>query len=140
MDGFSSVRVVIDCPTRRPFLVMDTPSPPPIPPPAPGSDKLLAILCHVSLFLGVGFILPLIVYLVKRGESAFVAAHAKEVLNFHISLVLYSICALPLVFFLIGIPILVALGLLGFICAIIAAVRASEGGFYFYPLTIRFIT
>jgi uncharacterized Tic20 family protein len=119
---------------------MDTPTSPQIPPPAQGNDKLLAILCHISPFLGVPFILPLIVYLVKRGESELVAAHAREVLNFHISLVIYSICAIPLVFFLIGIPILIGLGLMSFICAIVAAIRASEGGFYFYPLTIRFIT
>jgi uncharacterized Tic20 family protein len=105
-----------------------------------GSDKLLAILCHVSLFLGVGFILPLIVYLVKRDESPFIAAHAKEVLNFHISLLIYSICNIPLLFLLIGFPIYIVLALMAFICAIVAAIRASEGGFYFYPLTIRFIT
>jgi hypothetical protein len=119
---------------------MNTPPLPPTPPPDQGSDKLLAILCHVSLFLGVGFILPLIVYLVKRGESELVAAHAKEALNFHISLVIYFLCAIPLVLFLIGIPILMGLGLMAFVCAIVAAIRASEGGFYFYPLTIRFIT
>ena len=111
-----------------------------MPPPNQGNDKLLAILCHVSLFLGVGFILPLIVYLVKRGESELVAAHAKEALNFHISLLIYFLCAIPLVLFLIGIPILMGLGLMSFICAIVAAIRASEGGFYFYPLTIRFFT
>jgi uncharacterized protein len=123
---------------------MDTSPSPPIPPPGPGNDKLLAILCHVSPFLGVPFILPLIVYLVKREESKLVAAHAKEVLNFHISLLIYTICTLPLVFILccipIFIPIFIALGLLSFICAIVAAIQASEGGFYFYPLTIRFIT
>jgi len=119
---------------------MDTPQLPPMTPPDQGNDKLLAILCHVSLFLGVGFILPLIVFLVKRTESPYVAAHAKEVLNFHISLLIYFICAIPLVFILIGIPIFLALGLMSFICAIIATIRASEGGFFFYPLTIRFIT
>lgn len=119
---------------------MDAPQLPPIAAPNQGNDKLLAILCHVSLFLGVGFILPLIVYLVKRGESELVAAHAKEVLNFHISLLIYFICAIPLVSCLIGIPILLGIGLMSFVCAIIAAIRASEGGFYFYPLTIRFIT
>src|SRR5271154_4002046 len=102
---------------------MDTPSVvpplPSVPPPDQGSDKLLAILCHASLFLGVGFILPLIVYLVKRGESPLVAAHAKEVLNFHISLLIYFICAIPLVFVLIGIPIFIGLGLTAFICAIV---------------------
>ncbi len=107
---------------------MNTAQLPPVPPPSQGSDKLLAILCHVSLILGVGFVLPLIVFLVKRDESPFVAAHAKEVLNFHISLLIYAICTIPLVFILIGIPIYVALALMSFICAIIGAIKASEGG------------
>ena len=121
---------------------METPPTPPTPslPPAQGNDKVLAILCHVSPFLGVPFILPLIVFFVKREESPLIAAHAKEVLNFHISLVIYSICCLPLVYVCIGIPMLLALGLMSFICAIIAAIKASEGGFFFYPLTIRFIS
>ena len=33
------------------------PRPPDPPPPDTANDKLLAILCHVSLFLGVGFVL-----------------------------------------------------------------------------------
>jgi uncharacterized Tic20 family protein len=114
--------------------------PPQLPPPDQGNDKLLAILCHVSPFLGVPFILPLIIYLVKRGDSPLIAAHAKEVLNFHISILIYSVCCIPLVYVCIGIPLLLALGLASFICAIIAAIKASEGAFYFYPLTIRFIT
>jgi len=119
---------------------MDAPPLPPTPPTHSGNDKLLAILCHVSPFLGVPFLLPLIVYLVKRGESDLVAAHAGEALNFHISLAIYALCCLPLIYICIGIPILLALGLMSFICAIIAAIKASEGGFYFYPLTIRFIS
>lgn len=48
------------------------------PPTLPGSnDKLLVVLCHLSGFLGVALILPLIVYLVKKDESEFVAFHAK---------------------------------------------------------------
>ena len=120
--------------------VATAPSLPPLPLPDQGSDKLLAILCHASLFLGVGFILPLIVFLVKRADSPFVAAHAKEVLNFHISLLIYFICAIPLIFILIGIPIFMGLGLMASICAIIAVVRASEGRLYFYPMTLRLIT
>jgi len=103
------------------------------------NDKLLIILCHLSLLLGVGFILPLIVYLVKRRDPGLVADHAAEVLNFHISLYIYIFCAIPLVFILIGIPILIVLGIASFVCAILAALKASEGGFYRYPLTIRFI-
>jgi len=119
---------------------MTTPSLPAAPPPPQSNDKLFIILCHLSLILGVGFILPFIVYLANRDESELVAAHAKEVLNFHISLVIYSICCLPLVLVLIGIPLLMALGLMAFICAIVAAIKASEGGFYHYPMTIRLIS
>jgi uncharacterized Tic20 family protein len=32
-----------------------------------------------------------------------------------------------------------ALGAMWVICSIIAAIKASEGGFYHYPLTIRMI-
>jgi uncharacterized Tic20 family protein len=114
--------------------------PTPILPRADSSDKLLAVLCHVSFFLGMGFILPLIVYLVKRNESEFVAVHSREVLNFHISLAIYSICSIPLIFVLVGFFVLIAIGIVGVICAIVGALKASNGDFYHYPLTIRFIS
>ena len=115
------------------------------------NDKTLAALCHVSLFLaslsfGAGFLIPLIVYLVKRHESAFVAAHAKEALNFHISLLLYVVCTIPFIIFTCGILIYPAilfysgLALLAIICAIIGTVRAAEGSYYLYPVTIRLVS
>ena len=112
---------------------------PPLPANSAGGDRALAVLCHVSFFLGVGFILPLIVYLVKRTECSFTSTHAREVLNFHLSLIIYCLVTIPFVFLLIGIPVFIALGLMSVICAIIGAVRASEGGYYRYPLTIHFI-
>jgi uncharacterized Tic20 family protein len=123
---------------------MDTPQLPPVPPAAPpaadSNDKLLMVLCHLSLILGFGLILPFIVYLVKRDTSPLVAEHAKEVLNFHLSLIIWSIVACLGFFICIGFPLLIALGLMAFICAIIGAVKASEGGFYRYPLTLRLIS
>jgi len=116
------------------------PSPlPPLPAPSASSDKALAILCHVSSFIGMAFLLPFIIFLVKRDESPFVAAHAREVLNFHLSLLIYCICLIPFIFILIAIPIYIVLAIMAFICAIIGAIRAADGAFYFYPLTIRFI-
>jgi uncharacterized protein len=110
------------------------------PPPVLSSDdKLWAILCHLSLFLGVGVIVPLIVYLVKKSDSAPAAAHAKEALNFHISIYLYGIIAGVLTVIFIGILLLPLIALLGLVCSIIAAVKASQGEFYRYPLTIRFV-
>ena len=102
-------------------------------------DKALAILCHVSLFLGVGFLLPLIILLVKKDESPWLGAQAREVLNFHISLVIYGIVCAILFLVLIGVPLLFALGLFAAICSIIGAIRASEGVLYHYPLTFRLV-
>ena len=46
---------------------------------------------------------------------------------------------LPLMLVVVGVPLAILLGLAGLVLAIIAAIRASDGGFYRYPLTIRFI-
>src|SRR4051812_48219415 len=57
-----------------------------IPVALPTSDeKTMALLSH-ALTLGTGIIAPLILYFVKKDESSFIAAHAKESLNFHITL------------------------------------------------------
>jgi uncharacterized Tic20 family protein len=107
--------------------------------PPKGSDKVWTILCHLSILIGVPFLLPLIVYLAMKSDSEYVAANAREALNFHISVLIYAICCVPLVFILIGIPLLWLIGLLTLIFAIIAAVKATEGGCYRYPLTLRLV-
>ena len=111
-----------------------------MPPPIPNSDvKLWVVLSHLSVLLGVGLLLPLIIYLVKKDDSATICHHAKEALNFHISLYLYAVLCIPLTFILIGIPLLFALGVAALILSIIAAVRGADGREYRYPFTIRFI-
>jgi uncharacterized Tic20 family protein len=105
-----------------------------------GNDKIWSVLSHLSSFIGVPFLLPLVVYLVMNGESEYVAANAREALNFHITILIYCLCCVPLVFLLIGIPMLIVIGLGSFICSIIAAVKASEGGCYHYPLTLRLVS
>ncbi|HWF17764.1 MAG TPA: DUF4870 domain-containing protein [Verrucomicrobiae bacterium] len=129
---------------------METPpplSPPPIgsiPPPAPlpprGNDKLWSILSHLSALIGVGYlVVPLVVYLVMKNESEYVACNAREALNFHISVLIYALCCIPLVFVVIGIPLMMIVGFGSLILSIVAAVKASEGGCYHYPLTIRLV-
>lgn len=105
-----------------------------------GNDKIWSILCHLSAIVGVGLILPLVVYLAMKGESEYVAANAKESLNFHLSLLIYGLCCIPLIFVVIGIPLLVLLGIGSLILAIVGAVKASDGGCYRYPLTLRLIS
>ena len=104
-----------------------------------GSDKIWAVLCHLSSFFSLPLLLPLVVYLAMRGESEYAAGNAREALNFHLSLLIYIVCCIPLTLILVGIPLMIAIGLGSLVFAIIAAVKASEGGCYHYPLTIRLV-
>src|SRR5204863_8256405 len=122
---------------------MDQPSPPS---PSTSSDvRTWCVLCHASALLGLFFHFlghlggPLIVWLVKRGDSPQIDAHGKESLNFQISMLIYDAIAAILCFVLIGIPILIALWILNTVFVIIASVKASEGTLYRYPFTIRLI-
>jgi hypothetical protein len=119
------------------------------PPPAPISSadvRTWNVLCHASALLGLflhflGHLLgPLIVWLVKRGDSPEIDAHGKESLNFQLSMLIYDAIAAILCIILIGIPILIALWVMNTVFVIIASIRASEGKFYRYPITIRFLS
>ena len=104
-----------------------------------GNEKIWSMLSHLSALLGVGFILPLVVYLAMRQESKYVAENAREALNFHLSVLIYCLCCVPLVFILIGIPLLIIIGVGSLVLAIIATVKASDGHSYRYPLTLRLV-
>ena len=104
-----------------------------------GNDRIWSMLSHLSALFGVGFILPLVVFLAMRNESEYVAANAREALNFHISILIYILCCIPLMFILVGVPIAIAIGLGSIAFAIIAAVKASRGECYRYPLTVRLV-
>jgi uncharacterized Tic20 family protein len=82
---------------------------------------------------------PLIVWLVKRADSPEIDQHGKEALNFQISMLIYNIVAGILCLILIGFVLLAILHVLNVVFVIIAALRASEGQLYRYPLTIRLI-
>ncbi|MGE4544492.1 MAG: DUF4870 domain-containing protein [Pedobacter sp.] len=105
-----------------------------------------ATLCHLAglagyLFSPLGFILgPLIIWLIKRTDDAEVDRHGKEALNFQISMLIYGLAVTPLVFLVIGIPLLIFLAIFDFIMIIVAAVRCRNGQPVRYPLTIHFFT
>src|SRR5438477_6703329 len=121
-------------------------SPPPPKPSSSSQTRTWCVLCHASALLGLFFhflghlLGPLIVWLVKRGDSPEIDAHGKESLNFQLSMLIYDAVAAILCIVLIGVPILVLLWIMNTILVIIASVRASEGQFYRYPLTIRFFS
>ena len=114
-----------------------TPSTEIVPAPQKGSDKIWTVLSHLSVFIGLPFLLPLVVYLVMKNDSQYVAENAREALNFHITVLLYLLCCIPLVFIAIGIPLGIAIAIASFVLAIVAAVKAADGYCYRYPMTLR---
>jgi uncharacterized Tic20 family protein len=82
---------------------------------------------------------PLIVWLVKRDQSEFIADQGKEALNFNISVLLAALVCGALVFILIGILLGVALFIFWLAMTIVAAIKANEGARYRYPFTLRLV-
>src|SRR6478736_136130 len=96
-------------------------------------ERNMAVLSHVLCLL-VGFFAPLIIYLVKKDESTFVAAHAKESLNFQITMTLIGII---LFLTLVGILLLWLVALVSMVLIIVATIKANDKKLYRYPFTIR---
>jgi len=106
----------------------------PIIPPS-NDEKTMATLSHV-LTIVVGFLAPLIIYLIKKDESDFVRHHAKESLNFQIAV---FIIIIALFITIIGILVAWIVGIVAVVFVIIATIKASEGKLYKYPFSLRLI-
>jgi hypothetical protein len=79
---------------------------------------------------------PLVICLIKKDESPYVAAHAKESLNFQITI---SLVCIALIITIIGLLLLWVVGIGALILVIVATIKASENKMYRYPLTWRLI-
>lgn len=105
----------------------------------PGKDERnLAMLSHL---LGIfsGFVGALVLWLVKREESGFVAEQAREALNFQITMAIAVVASIMLKLLLIGFLLLPLVFIINFVFCLIAAVTASKGQAYRYPFTLRLI-
>lgn len=114
--------------------------------PLDSRERNWAMVAHLSgfaFYTGIPFgnvLGPLFVWLLKKDELPFVDDQAKEALNFQLSLTVYTLTAFVLMFFLIGLFVFPILLVIHIVFSIIAAVQASEGKVYRYPLTIRFVS
>jgi uncharacterized Tic20 family protein len=102
------------------------------------------MLCHLLALAGFvvpfgNIIGPLIIWLMKKDEFAFVDDQGKQSLNFQISMMIYAIISAVLMLVIIGIFMLIAVGITNLVLVIIASMKANEGQAYRYPLAIQFI-
>ncbi|NJC67178.1 DUF4870 domain-containing protein [Planosporangium flavigriseum] len=131
-------------------------------PPGPGfappgyassDDKTWALIAHFGGALGMfisggvlGFVAPLIAYLVKGQQSPTARSHPVAALNFQLTWSIISVVGYVLgacgslvivgaVFFLVPL----AATVLGVVFGIIAGVKANDGQPYRYPMSINMI-
>ena len=98
----------------------------------------MALLCHL-LAIFTGFVAPLIIWLLKKDEDPFIDEHGKESVNFQITVLIAMAVSCVLMFVCIGAILAACVWVVDIVFCIIAAVKASNGARYRYPLCIRFI-
>lgn len=103
-----------------------------------------SMFIHLSQFLGIftgiGIIVPVILWLIKKDESPVIDNNGKIVINWILSLLIYAACAGILCIIVIGIPLLIALAVCDFIFIILGSIKASSGVLWKYPLSIEFFS
>ena len=100
---------------------------------ASDDERMWAMFAHLSPFVGLSIFGPLIIWMIKKDESAFVDDQGKEALNFHLSAL---IAVLATAVTCIG-PFIVSI--IAMVYHIMAAVEANKGVCYRYPYTLRLI-
>ena len=108
------------------------------------SEKQYAMFIHLSqlagsIVVGLGWILPLVLWLTKKDSSEYIDANGKIVMNWIISCLIYGIVSGILCLIGIGVVLLIALAICNLTFIIIGSVKARQGNLCPYPLSIPFI-
>lgn len=114
---------------------------------APGEDRTWSILSHLAGVVGalisvgwLGFVGPLVIYLVFKDRSPRVRAASAGAFNFALTLWIVNIAAFICAITIILLPVAIILWVGGvvalFVCHIMGAVKAANDEPYNYPLQI----
>jgi len=109
-------------------------------------DRRLIVITHLSqlvtLVIGFGsLIIPLIIWLSNKEKVYEMDEHGKNILNFQISLIIYSVICIPLILLLgLGLIGLIILAAISIIFPIINAIKASNVEIPKYPLSLNIIS
>ena len=121
----------------------ESPKPPQVEPHLNEFPKDVANLAMLAHLLGalVGFLGPLILWVVKKDEHEFIDDQSKEALNFQLTLLICYFGAIVIVVLSCYVILFAPLVpyALQLIFGIMGAVSASKGERYRYPMTIRFV-
>ncbi len=109
-------------------------------------DNQLLVITHltqlITLITGFGSLLvPLILWVTQKDKVYQMDVHGKAILNFQLSIILYTIICVPLVFiFGLGLLGFVIIGIISIVFPIVNAIKASNGELPSYPLSLNFVS
>jgi uncharacterized Tic20 family protein len=106
---------------------------------ASSDDRTMALFCHLGGAL-LGFLVPLIIWLIQKDKSRFIDDQGKEALNFQLTVLIGYVVGIATACFIIGIFLILATWVVNLVFGIIGAVTAQKGERYRYPISIRFIS
>jgi uncharacterized protein len=101
-------------------------------------DKNIATITHLGGTV-FSFVPALIIWILKKDDSTFIADQSREALNFQITMVLAYMLAGLLSWILIGLIFFPIIWVLNIVFCIIAAISTSKGDTYRYPFALRLI-
>ena len=104
-----------------------------------------AMIIHLSQFCGyviplAGFIVPIVLWQLKKEEDPVIDLHGKIVANWLITELIMAVVFVFLCAFMIGYPLVMALAVAAIALPIIGGIRANNGEAWPYPLSIRFFS
>ena len=118
------------------------PQPPSYTPTA--DDRTWGMIAHLSgivasLLGGLSFLGPLIVWLIKKDQSPFVADQGKEALNFQIAVTIAMLISAVTIMVCVGFVLIPVVFIGSIVFSVIGGLEANKGVYYRYPYTIRVI-
>lgn len=110
-------------------------------------DKNLAVVAHLAPLLGFAFpglsiLIPLGIWFMKRDESQYIEHHAREALNFQITIALVIVVWVALKLMLVGfllLPLIPVAVIFVLVLMIRAAIKAGNSEYYCYPFILRLV-
>ena len=91
------------------------------------------------LIPGLGFVVPIVMWYLRKDESPDINKHGINITNWILSLLIYGVFSSILIPFIIGIPLAGAVLVCSIAFPVIGALKAKDGVIWTYPLTIPFL-
>lgn len=107
-------------------------------------ERQMGMLLHLSqlanvILFPVGIVVPIIIWQTQKDKMPALDRHGKMVVNWMISVTIYAIASVVLMFVLIGFLTILAVAVMGIVFPIIGGIKANNGELWEYPVTIKFL-